>query len=258
MQPATLGGPCTSTADCTSLGTGATCKLNTSTGNAPYPLGYCTLPCPATGSPGDPCGSGLGECIGSSQSELPYYGEGDFICASKCDAPGTQSTCRNGYACYGDGFCWLNPIPPFDGGGFDTKVGQACTSDGQCQNPPSTDFGYCVTATGSSGATGFTGGYCTADCSFDNTGSFCGPTGACFGFDLSDGGTFAACLRTCATPGGGHSTRTGYSCFTGQANDGGVIGYLFPACDAPGNPCPSNYFCNSASGYCCDGGNCIN
>jgi hypothetical protein len=210
---------------------------------------------------GAPCASGNGVCLGGPGSVIGYYGEGDFFCTPTCAAPGTQSSCRSGYACYGDtsGYCWLDPVPAFDGGGADTKVGNACTSDTACQNPPDPTFGYCVAAKNSAmQPTGFTNGYCTADCSLDNTDTFCGPTGACFGFGLDDGGSFFACLRTCSNPGQGRASRTGYSCFTGSEVDGGTIGYVFPSCDQPGDSCPANYFCNSTTGYCCDAGNCLN
>jgi hypothetical protein len=263
QTPATLGGPCTSDTQCSTLGSGAKCKKTTSSGNATYTQGYCTVPCTTGQMSGDPCGSGNGQCISGDNSALNYFGESDFICGSNCPVGGTQSTCRNGYVCYGDstgGFCWIDPLPAFDGGGPATKVGNSCASDSTCQNPPDPLWGFCVTATDSTGSpSGFTNGYCTAECTWDNTGTFCGPNGACFDFSPDDGGVFFACLRLCNNPGGGrYSGRSGYSCFTGSGADGGTIGYVYPSCDQAGSGCPPKFYCNTTSGYCCDGGNCLN
>jgi hypothetical protein len=203
---------------------------------------------------------------------LSVYGEADMFCAANCPTGGTQSTCRTGYTCYGDmtgGFCWVDPVPPFDGGGIPDKLGIACTTDLGCQNPPGPDWGFCLPGTSSTGApTRFTGGYCTADCTYDNTGAFCGPQGTCRPFvsTLADGGLsdpFGLCLLTCPNPGAGRSNlRPGgaYVCATRTTADGGTIGVLWPACDQPSltpSNCPTNTYCNTANGYCCDAGNCI-
>ena len=269
QQAATIGSACTMTSQCASLGTGAYCKQRTSTMNATYTNGYCTIPCTTAGAA---CAGTQGTCIGGSNTVLAVYGEADLFCAAKCPTGGTQSTCRNGYSCYGDmtgGFCWLSPVPAFDGGGIPDKLGNPCTLDSQCINPPSAEWGFCITQTLSNGQQGrFTGGYCTAECTYDNTGAFCGPQGSCRGFvnTLPDGGNsdvFGLCIRTCNTPGQGRSAlRPGgaYVCLTRAEPDGGSIGILWPACDQPSltpSNCPANTFCNTTNGYCCDGGNCI-
>src|SRR6185436_10247158 len=132
-------------------------------------------------TPGTVCG-GNGSCIGGPNSIFAVYGEGDTFCAAGCPQSGFQSTCRTNYACYGGttgmpGFCWLDPIPPFDGGGAPDKLGNACANDTACQNPPAADWGFCLPEVDSMGATGFTGGYCVAECTYDNTGNFCGNNG---------------------------------------------------------------------------------
>lgn len=266
VTPATVGGPCMTSAQCATLGAGAYCKLKTSTMNANYQNGYCTLPCTTYGAA---CGGGQGVCVGGMNSYISVYGEGDMFCAAGCAVPATQSTCRMGYICRPPpagaavaGYCWITPTPPFDGGGFPNKLGIACTVDGTCQNPPGPDWGYCIPPTDPNTGTpnGWSGGYCTADCSWDNTGQFCGVDGRCTAFNDGMGGLIGACMRTCPNPGGGRSaTRPAYTCRTVNASDGGVQGILFPACDNAGAPaCPPRTFCNAGNGYCCDGGVCLN
>jgi hypothetical protein len=251
QPPATLGGTCTTNANCASLGTGATCKLQTS-GGYPYSGGFCTLPCT---TPQTSCGTN-GTCIGGGV--FPSFSESDIVCSPNCAIAGTQSTCRSGYFCYDDGSgsgqCWLDPLPPFDGGGICNKIGNACTSDSQCISPPGADWGFCI----SGDAGRFNNGYCTADCSFDNTNQFCGSNGLCAGFLPSDGGAnpdFYLCLERCPNPGAGRgSLRTGYTCYTITDIDGGTAGYAWPSCDRPGQPaCPSGFSCNTTNGYCCQG-----
>ncbi len=225
---ATLGGPCSGVSDCASLGTGAICKLTTTEG-APYPQGFCTMIC--SGADGDSCASGQGTCIGGGTSVIAVYGEGDIICTPNCATPGGQSTCRNGYACYGDtsGFCWLNPIPDFDGGELSQQARHSVHAghavrrilrrpSGAWRREPALDD--------MDNQTGFTGGYCIADCTYDNTGNFCGPNGACFDFTTDPTQPVDLCLRTCPNPGGGHSSiRSGsqYSCLSAIGVDGGII-----------------------------------
>ncbi len=266
--PAVVGQACTLSMQCETLGAGAYCKRQTSSMNANYTSGFCTIGCATAG---ELCAAGQGTCIGGPTSIFSVYGEADRFCASLCPSPGNQSSCRMGYSCYGPsdgGFCWLSPVPPFDGGGIPDKLGNACASHAQCQNPPSADWGFCLVGTSDAGPTRFTGGYCTAECTYDNTGSFCGPNGSCRGFrsTLADGGAsdaFGLCLRTCPSPGGGRSSlRPGgaYVCATRIEPDAGVIGVLWPACDQPSlgaASCPAQTYCDVPTGYCCDGGVCI-
>jgi len=265
---APIGARCMNSTECASLGGNAYCKQQTSTMNASYQNGFCTIPC---GVAGESCAGGQGTCIGGPTSIFAVYGEADRFCASQCPQSGAQSTCRPGYSCYGPadgGFCWLLPVPPFDGGGIPDKLGNACLTHTQCHDPPGADWGFCLVGGNDAGPTRFTGGYCTAECTYDNTGEFCGPSGSCrvFRSTLADGGSsdpFGLCLRTCPTPGAGRSNlRPGgaYVCSRRSQADGGTIGVLWPACDQPAvtaSSCPPQTYCDGPSGYCCDGGFCL-
>ena len=112
------------------------------------------------------------------------------------------------------------PIPL--GGNADGKIGNACTAASQCQLPPSSQLGFCQPAVGTDGgSTGFTGGYCMANCTYDLRGDFCGPSAACL--DVSGGaGTFLACLKPCPAVGSQSTCRSGYSCQDVGLGDGGV------------------------------------
>lgn len=229
-------------------------------------MGYCTVPC---ASAGQACANGAGTCIGGPTSSLPFYGESDRVCAVGCANSGTQSTCRAGYACYrsssaqpgSPGYCFIDPLPPFDGGGSPDKLGEACAGPTDCQNPPDPMWGTCLSATlVDGGATGFTNGYCSADCTYDNTDEFCGKVGVCANFTSDPARPLFACLRTCPTPGEGRSdlrTDSSYVCRTTTAPDGGRIGYLWPACTNQGRRCPADFGCDVATGYCCDAGQCL-
>lgn len=83
-----VGGPCTSSADCTF--TGAVCR----TSAQGFPGGYCTLPC-ATGS----CPDAAGANAFTGCADLT--GAGDALCAARCDYTlFPTSGCRDGYGCY--------------------------------------------------------------------------------------------------------------------------------------------------------------
>lgn len=105
-----VGDACAADSECQqSLGTAAICKQRTSSGNASYPGGYCTLRCASTASQ-CPVGS---TCV----SVVAPYGESDSLCWDNC---GAGDACRTpGYACYGVGSlnaCWISPLPPIGGG----------------------------------------------------------------------------------------------------------------------------------------------
>ncbi|MCC6334799.1 MAG: hypothetical protein IT380_12545 [Myxococcales bacterium] len=233
-----IGAPCTSSPQC---GAGLTCKMTTSRGDAVYAGGFCTKTCAATAD----CGAGA-NCVGGMTSSLPYFGEADALCVPQCATPGSQSTCRTGYTCYGSaapGSCWLDPFPPFNGGGQATKTGQPCTANSACINPPSSDFGFCFPPNLSDGGvSGWNQGYCSADCSLDNTGTFCGSTATCVNIgDSTD--PFLACMATCATPGGRSTCRAGYTCY-GLTN----VSICYPDCTATG--CDTGETCNTTTGHC--------
>jgi hypothetical protein len=101
-----IGDPCVTNTDCASIGAGALCKRMTSTGNAAYPSGYCTIPCTGDGDPA--CGANA-FCVGLTSP----YGEADVFCWDRCS---NGDPCRApGYACYNVGGpqgCWLSPLPP--------------------------------------------------------------------------------------------------------------------------------------------------
>jgi hypothetical protein len=120
-------------------------------------------------------------------------------------------------------------------------VGAPCTSGMQCQPPGGA---ICIQESVFGNATGFTGGYCTAQCSATQPCS----SGVCitesvFGFSGS------TCRSTCSAPGMGQSTcRTGYVC---AANGTTATGYCRPNCANPSNmPCPTGQTCNAMTGYC--------
>ncbi|MDP3153875.1 MAG: hypothetical protein Q8N23_14480, partial [Archangium sp.] len=237
-----VGGACASTSNCAS---GLTCKTTTTRGDVVYPSGYCTKPCAASTE----CGAG-NECIGGSQSTLQFYGESAGFCVNSCPSAGSISTCRSGYTCEFNeagmpGVCWLDPIPNFNGGAQATNSGNACTVD-TCQpsgmNPL---LSVCLKANlPDGGASGWTQGYCTADCSFDNTGNFCGSTATCVTLGQAPN-TSDLCLKTCATPGGRSTCRNpGYSCF---ALSGGTTNICYPDCTITG--C-STGTCSTVSGQC--------
>ncbi|MGV3619533.1 MAG: hypothetical protein ACO1OB_01880, partial [Archangium sp.] len=236
-----VGGACTSNSNCAS---GLYCKTATVRGDATYPGGYCTKACAADTE----CGAAGNVCVVQG-SGFQWYGEPNSFCVAGCPSAGSQSTCRSGYQCeFGatgsPGICWLNPIPPFNGGGQATSSGNACTSDAQCQNPPNPLLGYCIPETGMNGPTGWTGGHCTADCSGDNTGSFCGNNATCVTLG-TEPNTSDVCLRTCASPGTRSTCRTGYACF---ALSGGTTNICYPDCTVTG--CDTGQTCNTGTGHC--------
>ena len=105
-----VGDPCVSDRECQqNLGSAAICKQTTSSGNASYLGGYCTLRCSSTAAQ-CPVGS---TCI----SVVAQYGEADNLCWDNCSV---GDACRSpGYSCYGIGnlnACWISPLPPIGGG----------------------------------------------------------------------------------------------------------------------------------------------
>lgn len=249
----TIGSRCTMDSECqATLGPTSQCRKQTNAGSA-YAGGYCTIPC---GQVAGTCPA-ASTCVGGVEE----LGEGTF-CWKNCTPPNTiGGSCGTGYACYGiggnSGACWIYPTPPRDAGVPADKVGNPCTADGQCQNPPETggaclsrDFNYNWQALG---------GYCSrtncaanADCSADG--------GAlCLGFTEEE----AACVQRCAdSSDGGQSTcRPGFVCEPyfitvdggqRQSTDGYCVPPEAPAATSIGGPCANDAECSQPAGAIAD------
>jgi hypothetical protein len=245
LQP--IGGPCTSSPNCQA---GLSCRQTTARGDATYPGGYCSKACTTQAD----CG-GTNDCLGGSMSTLQFYGETTGFCAAGCASAGSQSSCRTGYTCEWaangtPGWCWMSTIPPFSGGGQATNTGLPCTTDA-CQ-PANVNslLSFCFNATlPDGGASGWTGGNCSADCSYDNTGTFCGATATCVTLGMPPNDS-QVCLSTCSGPGTRSTCRNpGYTCRALRAPDGGVstTNICYPDCTITG--CTTGT-CNATTGQC--------
>lgn len=251
----TVGSPCTASSECqATLGAAATCRLTVPNGSGAYPGGYCTIECANAACPsGSTCVRGVEQ-----------YGETQ-VCWPNCTQPSTvPGGCRAGYACYGvgatSGACWIYPAPARDAGPPADKVGIACTSDTQCQNPPE-NGGACLTR-----EYGYNweanGGYCTrTNCGED---SDCASDGGalCLGITQEE----SACLQHCAdstVDGGQSNCRDGYICepYFVNPGDGGASvrsskGYCVPP-EAPiattvGEGCTTSVDCQIPDGSIAD------
>ena len=250
-----IGGPCASSPNCQA---GLTCRITTQRGDTTYPGGYCSKACST-----DPdCGTGS-ECVGGPQSSLQFYGEPSGFCVNVCPSAGSQSTCRSGYTCEfnvagSPGDCWLTPIPNFNGGGIASNTGAMCTTDNCQPTGVSSLLGFCFKGTprdGGTAPTGFPGGYCTADCSYDNLGTFCGTNGTCIQFNGGTANEFFGCLAKCPTPAApltSNGCRFGYACIPIGLGDGGTTGACYRSCATAGaTPCASpTPTCNTNTGLC--------
>ena len=141
----------------------------------------------------------------------------------------------------------MNPIPNFNGGTPANNTGQACTSDA-CQ-PSGTNplLAFCFDQTlPDGGFSGFTQGYCSADCSTVPT--ICGPNARCEVF-----GPGKSCLQRCTIPFRGQGEcKNNYNCVTVPGPDGGADmndGFCLPNCHQPNYPCGAGRVCGDA-GYC--------
>lgn len=139
---------------------------------------------------------------------------------------------------------------PFDGGvispdaGVASNVGNACTTNQQCQ-PPSN--GFCLQASIVNQPTGYTGGYCTASCGATSP---C-PAGALCLTELQFGVSSSSCRNTCQGVGTQSTCRTGYVCAPSPVSAGGP-GYCRPRCDVAGSlsGCAMGQTCNTTTGLC--------
>lgn len=245
-----VGKACNQASDCSALGTGAVCRKNTTLGNGTYTDGYCTKQC---NNQSNPCPTGS-NCINTGLG----LGEDNPICLSQCNP--MADNCRAGYACYAlnqaqtIGACYLdeNTLPTYiDAGRPADKIGAACTASTDCRNPPDAPFdrlAFCTPQTlPDAGLTGYTGGYCSADCS-DFGNALCGNGSQCVAID-AQGNAF--CYATCSAPWAGQSNcRAGYACNGLVQADGGPAptGYCEASCLAPGAGCGTGGYCDA--GYC--------
>jgi hypothetical protein len=236
-----LGRGCGIDSDCSSLGSAGKCKTKTASARNDYTNGYCTKDCQQTNE----CGPS-GICVEVD----PQLGESGSFCWLRCDS---QADCRAGYDCYslgnGQKGCWISPLPEFDAGPPANKVGDMCSDDTQCMNPP--DDGFCATSTlPDGGPSPWVGGYCTAPCV---DGSHCSTDGGATCVVVTSGAEqAAACLHTCDAPNQGPSScRTGYLCRGLRQTDGGLAakGVCLPSCLNVGAVCPLGTTCQT-SGYC--------
>jgi len=224
---ARVGSACATDAECqATLGASAICRTQTVTGSGTYPGGYCTLRCSGSACPS-----------GSTCVRVPdQFGE-EAVCWDNC---GGTDMCRSNYRCYplngGTSACWLSTLPTVDAGTPADKVGNTCTADSQCQNPPETG-GACLTREFNYN---WQGGYCTKlDCLQS---SECTTDGGaiCLTIDAQDN---TACVQKCgdSSDGGQSTCRNGYVCnpfFTGLA-DGGQQRSVDGYCSPPPAPTPS-------------------
>jgi hypothetical protein len=254
-----IGSACTSASQCTSVPVTNTanriCKTQSTFGNLTYPEGYCTRRCYADSH----CGAS-GLCIYG----IGVFGEGDNICLQRC---ASDAECRSGYGCVNFGTtadplraCWV--IPP-DGGtvyeivdagpGANAGVmGGPCAADTQCEPPAD---GFCIPEAFDGGATGYTGGSCTAECTYGGD-PYCGTGGVCvlylFVSTNSELGQIAGLCEAACAP-SSTTCRTGYYCASLSAS----AGYCSPRCDVVGVGCPQGYTCNTTTGMCCNASECF-
>lgn len=249
-----VGSRCTMDSECqATLGAGSQCRQMTNAGAA-YQGGYCTLPC---GTMAGQCPAGS-TCVGGVEE----LGEGNF-CWKNCSNPNTiGGACGTGYACYslgsGSGACWIYPTPPRDAGVPADKVGQPCTADGECQNPP-TNGGVCL-ARDYNYDWETLGGYCSRNNCQDNADCAADGGAICLGFSDEE----AACVQRCpdSSDGGQSTCRNGFICepYFITSADGGVRpstdGYCVPP-EAPpastiGGACAADADCRQPTGAIAD------
>ncbi len=238
------GATCTTAAECAFLGAGAKCitAASEAQGGAAYPVGYCTVDCGPQGE----CPTNS-ECIELTNTMLPdgglrtITGQDTPVCLGLCDTS-TNEPCGQNTFCLGTGTGTEGVCAPY------TQIpagmlGSACTSATQCSFPPVN--GFCFPESTSMGPTGFNGGACMADCTFNDE---CGDDGTCV--RVSTDGT-SYCIEKCLNPGERSTCRAGYTC--GVLTSGGVPipeGACFPDCSAPGWECEMGQTCNTTTGQC--------
>ncbi|GMU61508.1 MAG: hypothetical protein AMXMBFR34_32710 [Myxococcaceae bacterium] len=186
--------------------------------------GACVVPvCNATTCPTGCCQNGqcqpgnTGRSCGAGGAQCQPCGMGNACVAGVCQGP--------------DGGVVM-PVP----------TGSPCTSTQQCQPPGGT---FCAQESIFGQPTGFTGGYCTAQCSAMQPCT----SGVCVTEPVA-GFSGSTCRSTCPAPGGGQSScRMGYVC---AANGAMGTGYCRPNCNNPSSlgSCRMGQTCNASTGYC--------
>ena len=229
-----VGDPCLNDAQCQqSLGPAAICKQLTSSGNASYVGGYCTLRCASTATQ---CPTGS-TCV----SVVASYGELDSLCWDNCSA---TDSCRSpGYACYGVGSlnaCWISPLPPIGGG------------TGGGGSPVGGGFG------GGTGGGPIGGGTMTCDgCWFGSTGICIPPVNSNTSAACGRGGVIcASCLS--------NQVCSNYQCINVPVGGGGggfIDGGAFGGGTGGGSPIGGgggSLSCSAATcAGCCSGNFCV-
>jgi hypothetical protein len=214
-----VGGGCSSDDVCAT----SSCLPATDLGGKPtgWSGGYCSGDCSTTSCP---------------QGECQALADGKRYCLSACSSDGD---CRSGYVCdqslsvclpdcrkswsCGDTLTCSQSSGNCEPPSKTTQVGGACIYDVTCTT------GTCFAATDSGGnATGWTGGYCSGDCSSCSQGK-------CQA--LEDGKSY--CLASCSS---NTACRSGYLCAP-------AISVCLPDC-RNGWSCGSTLTCNQSTGNC--------
>jgi hypothetical protein len=249
-----IGDTCATTADCThDLGATAVCKTGSETppansdGGWTFAHGFCTEPCTGTCDSNSTCLLNVFTVDGGTTKSLVGFagtaGQ-DGSCFKNCDSTAGADVCGAGFFCQAisqtASVCL--PLTPMPKG----VAGQACSTDGTvCSNPPSS--GFCYPESTSSGATGFSGGACMADCTEGDIA--CGTESLCVGVSSSQ----AFCIETCATPHTRSTCRTHYTCAPLTKSDGSELpqGACLPDCSQPNWSCSADAgTCNTTTGQC--------
>jgi hypothetical protein len=215
-----VGDACADDNECQSMvapaGSLKVCKKMTSTGNAIYVGGYCTIK-------GCDVSNSANSCPAESSCIRLFdeYGEADAICWDKCS--GTDLCRTPGYACTALG-CWISPQPALDRA---DKVGNACANDLSCQNPP-LNGGQCLdNRFGRNWRDN--GGYCSRVTCGSNRACSVDGSAICLDFGTAQQQD-KACVKSCAESGpagdaGQSDCRAGYLCesyLVTRFADGGV------------------------------------
>ncbi|WP_309891463.1 MYXO-CTERM sorting domain-containing protein [Archangium sp.] len=190
-----------------------------------YPqAGQVGTPCSATGT----CTGGL-TCVTKAEANgLPGY----RVCTKGCT--GTTAgecpmplACKPSTAVTGSANACLPNMEDYI-----TRVGNACTTDPQCNSP----WGTCLQPVSlPSSTTAWVGGYCTQQC---NTGGVTCPSGStCVGMEIGP-----KCLKNCRL--GGTDCRSGYVCLARP--EGNVC---VSACSTDSD-CGSGYACRPCDKIC--------